>query len=349
MGGTARYVGLLVSSAQDNGYEAALATGYVQGSEIEDDVVSKLRVTRIPHLGRKIAPLNDLRAFFELRRIIRQSEPEIVHSHTFKAGLIARLIPGKFMRVHTFHGHLFEDQSFSPIKKVVITYFEKVLAIRSDVLISVGKKVGVEIRERGIGKQAHWESIAPGVEPLKLIAKGVARQSLGIPEVGLIVGWMARVTSVKNPFLALEIAQKFPETFFVLAGGGDLLDVVRKAAPANVKVIGWVDPAMMWSAVDIVLSTSQNEGMPIALIEAQLAGLPVVTSEVGSVIEVIENNVTGFVTDNSALALEVALKQLLTNQNLIRKFGLAGAASAKVKFEISKMIQKHKTVYTNLI
>jgi glycosyltransferase involved in cell wall biosynthesis len=116
-----------------------------------------------------------------------------------------------------------------------------------------------------------------------------------------------------------------------------------------VKVIGWVDPAMMWSAVDIVLSTSQNEGMPIALIEAQLAGLPVVTSEVGSVIEVIENNVTGFVTDKSALALEVALKQLLTNQNLIRKFGLAGAASAKVKFEISKMIQKHKTVYTNLI
>ena len=203
VGGTARYVGELVSNASDNGYEALLATGHVQGAEVEDAVVTSLPVVRVRHLGRAIAPLNDLRAFLELRRIISDVKPDVIHSHTFKAGLLARLVAGDFKRVHTFHGHLFEDQSFSTLKKVVITFVEKVLAKRCDVLVSVGKQVGVEIRQRGIGVNAKWESIAPGVTPLKLVSKSVARQSLGLNEAGVIVGWMARMTSVKNTMLAL--------------------------------------------------------------------------------------------------------------------------------------------------
>ena len=108
VGGTARYVGELVERIPDN----KLATGYVQGSEIEDPCVQKLNVLRVRHMGRKISPLNDFRAWLELRKIVKEIKPAIVHTHTFKAGLIGRLIGGKHKRVHTFHGHLFDDQSF---------------------------------------------------------------------------------------------------------------------------------------------------------------------------------------------------------------------------------------------
>jgi len=345
VGGTARYVGELVSSAPDYGYEALLATGHVQGAEVEDAVVVSLPLVRVAHLGRAIAPLNDLRAYLELRRVISDVKPDVVHSHTFKAGLLARLVGGDFKRVHTFHGHLFEDQSFSVLKKLVITVAEKYLAKRCDVLVSVGKQVGVEIRQRGIGVNSKWESIAPGVTPLKLVAKSAARQSLGLPEAGVVVGWMARMTSVKNPMLALEVAGQFPDVLFVMAGGGDLLDAVRDAAPANVKVIGWADAAMMWSAVDIVLSTSDNEGMPVALIEAQLAGLPVVASDVGSNREVIEDGVSGFVVKNEIKVIVLALNKLLASSEVRAAFGASGKLRCEREFGIEKMNQAHKAMY----
>jgi len=348
VGGTARYVGELVSGAPNYGYEALLATGHVQGAEVEDAVVASLPVVRVAHLGRAIAPLNDLRSYLELRRVISNIKPDVVQSHTFKAGLLARMVGGDFKRVHTFHGHLFEDQSFSVLKKALITIVVRYLAKRCDVLISVGGQVGVEIRQRGIGVNAKWESIAPGVTPLKLVSKSVARQLLGIHEDGVIVGWMARMTSVKNPMLALEVAKKFPEILFVMAGGGDLLEAVRRAAPLNVKVIGWVDAAMMWSAVDVVLSTSDNEGMPVALIEAQLAGLPVVASDVGSNREVIETGETGYVVRGGGSALEAALEGILYDEDLRHKYGAAGASRARNLFGPAKMMESHKFIYNGL-
>ena len=225
VGGTARYLEELIASAPSLKYESELATGYVQDQEIESPGVKKLKPHRIPHLGRAVSPANDVRAYFELKKLISQVKPDVVHSHTFKAGLIARLVPGEFKRVHTFHGHLFEDQSFSAIQKFLILRAEKHLARRTDQFVSVGKRVGEELRNLGIGRNSRWVSIAPGVEPLKKIAKKTARSKLKLPTSGLIVGWMARVTSVKNPFLVLEIAKEFPDIQFVIAGGGDLLSV----------------------------------------------------------------------------------------------------------------------------
>ena len=163
VGGTARYVGDLVENIPNS----ALATGYVQRSEIEDPVVNTISPYRIPHLGRKISPINDFKAWVELRRLIREIKPEIVHTHTFKAGLIGRLIGGDHKRVHTFHGHLFDDQSFSPVEKWIITFSERYLASRTDFLISVGEKVGQELRAAGIGPNKKWTSIAPVFKMMK--------------------------------------------------------------------------------------------------------------------------------------------------------------------------------------
>ena len=341
VGGTARYVTELVEAIPNS----KLATGFVQGSEVEDSSVSKLPVIRINHLGRKISPINDYKAWRELREAVRECNPEIIHTHTFKAGLIGRLVRGKHKHIHTFHGHLFEDNSFSGLEKKIITLVEKWLAPRANVLVSVGLNVGKELREAGIGVGQKWVSIAPGVEALTLLEKSEARKSIGVNESEMLIGWMARMTSVKNPNLLLQVASRLPDVQFVMAGGGDLLETIKSNAPANVKVIGWADAATFWSAVDIAISTSDNEGMPVALIEAQLAGLPVIATNVGSNSEVIQDEVTGLITSRSVDALVGAVNRFTSLPSLIRTQGDKGRERASKEFSLEKMIRSHADLY----
>ena len=341
VGGTARYVSELIEAIPNS----KLATGFVQGSEVEDPSVLKLPVIRINHLGRKISLVNDYKAWRELRVIVRECKPEIIHTHTFKAGLIGRLIRGNHKHIHTFHGHLFEDSSFSLLEKKVITLTEKFLARRTDVLITVGQNVGQELRDAGIGVDQKWVSIAPGVQPLPVTNKSVARISLGLPDSVLIVGWMARMAPVKNPQLLLEVAKQLPEVQFVMAGGGDLLESIKVNAPTNVKVIGWADAATFWSAVDVAISTSDNEGMPVALIEAQLAGLPVIATDVGSNSEVIQDKVTGLISSKGVDALVGAVNRFTSLPALMRTQGDKGRERASKEFSLEKMIRSHADLY----
>ena len=113
IGGTARYVSELVDGIPNS----FLATGFIQNSEVEDPCMNSLSAIRVLHLGRKISPVKDIRAWAELRKIIRDLKPDVLHTHTFKAGLIGRLIRGRHKHVHTYHGHLFDDSSFSNFEK----------------------------------------------------------------------------------------------------------------------------------------------------------------------------------------------------------------------------------------
>jgi glycosyltransferase involved in cell wall biosynthesis len=341
VGGTARYVGELLENIPGS----ELATGFVQGSEIEDSCVSRLSATRLNHLGRRLSLINDYKAWHELRTIVQARQPSIIHTHTFKAGLIGRLVCGSHKHVHTFHGHLFDDNSFSLIEKKVIRLVERWLARRTDVLVSVGLNVGNELRKAGIGAGQKWVSIPPGVKMLPISNRHEARQSIGASEQGILIGWMARMTSVKNPNLLLEVAAQLPDAQFIMAGGGDLFESVKTRAPANVKVIGWTDAAIFWSAVDIAISTSDNEGMPIALIEAQLAGVPVIATNVGSNSEVIENEVTGLITRKNVDSLVEAVQRLISFPTLIKTLGENGKDRASNEFGPEKMIQTHVDLY----
>ena len=344
VGGTARYVSELVEAIPNS----KLATGFVQGSEVEDPSVSQLPVLRIKHLGRKISLVNDYKAWRELREVVRECKPEIIHTHTFKAGLIGRLVRGKHQHIHTFHGHLFEDNSFSGLEKKIITLVEKWLAPRANVLVSVGLNVGKELREAGIGVGQEWVSIAPGVEALTLLEKSEARKLIGVNESEMLIGWMARMTSVKNPNLLLQVALRLPDVQFVMAGGGDLLETIKSNAPTNVKVIGWADAATFWSAVDIAISTSDNEGMPVALIEAQLAGLPVIATNVGSNSEVIQDEVTGLIASRSVDAIVGAVNRFTSLPSLIRTQGDKARERASKEFSLDKMIRSHADLYRHL-
>ena len=142
-----------------------------------------------------------------------------------------------------------------------------------------------------------------------------------------------------------ELAKEITEGQFIFGGDGDLSEQLKKAAPANAKVMGWVDSATFISACDIILSTSENEGMPVALIEAQMAGRPVLATNVGSVSEVVINNQTGLVVNKDKAALVGALRELLSDSAKLQNFGDVAAKHANSNFSPSVMVQKHLDLY----
>jgi glycosyltransferase involved in cell wall biosynthesis len=159
---------------------------------------------------------------------------------------------------------------------------------------------------------------------------------------------MARVTGVKNPHKVISIAKTMPNIDFYMAGGGELLEEIKVRAPKNLKVLGWQEAKNVLPIADIFLSTSENEGMPIALIEAQLAGIPVVATNVGSVSEVIINNKTGLLCSKSNTELIKAINELAQNKSERLKFGKSGKMNASKLFSQKKLISTHKDLYLKL-
>jgi glycosyltransferase involved in cell wall biosynthesis len=193
-------------------------------------------------------------------------------------------------------------------------------------------------------------NIPPGVVTVDVTSKAQALANLNLEDNGApIVGWIARVTGVKNPMRALEVADALPDTRFVMAGGGDLLEQVEAAAPANVSVIGWADAADLFGVADIILSTSENEGMPVALIEAQLAGKPVVATDVGSVSEVILNHETGIVTNKNAGSIASAIESLILDKTTREEMGRLATARAQALFSVDRMINAHIELYKSIV
>lgn len=357
VGGTARYITRLAEEMPSRGIETYVATGFVQGNEVEDPSAKEIEVLRIPSLGRAINPMSDLRARRELLEVIRRVRPDVLHTHTFKAGAIGRAntdrlksVAGTNVKfVHTFHGHLFDDPEFAGLKSSAIVTLERRLAKSTDKLVTVGKKVGEDLLRRQIGRPDQYVSIAPGVDPLNVTPRDQAFANLKLVDDNrLVVGWIARVTGVKNPMRALDVARALPHVHFVLAGGGDLLDQVKKLAPQNVSVIGWSDARDLFGISDIILSTSENEGMPVALIEAQMAGKPVVATDVGSVSEVILDGESGFVTPKSADYLVNALQKLISDDELRQSFEVTATDYSHSRFSVERMIDQHCDLYESL-
>ena len=354
LGGTAKYLITLNDGLNKAGIKSLIATGNVQTGEIEDPGVKKLKPMRIKNLGRKISLTNDLRAAKEVREIILRIKPDIVHTHTFKAGLLVRAqrnrieegLGLKIKFVHTFHGHLFDDPEFKGFKALFIKSIEKSLSERSDQLITVGENVKSDLENRGIKGKKKTISIPPAVVPLKLLSEERALKKLKVRDKKRFrVLWLARVTGVKDPHKVITIAQSLPEIDFYMAGGGNLLQEIKANAPKNLKVLGWQDAKEVLPIADIFLSTSKNEGIPIAMIEAQLAGIPIVATNVGSVSGVVINNKTGILCDRSEKQLIEGIKKLDLDKKLRSAFSKNAKFMALKNFSTSKFIKAHRDIY----
>ena len=199
---------------------------------------------------------------------------------------------------------------------------------------------------RGIKGKKKTVSVPPAVIPLKLLSKESALKKLKVRDKKRFrVLWLARVTGVKDPHKVIAIAQSLPEIDFYMAGGGDLLQEIKSNAPKNLKVLGWQDAKNVLPIADIFLSTSKNEGIPIAMIEAQLAGIPIVASDVGSVSEVVIDNKTGILCDRSEKQLIEGIKKLAADKKIRSTFSKNAKFMALKNFSTSKFIKAHRDIY----
>jgi glycosyltransferase involved in cell wall biosynthesis len=315
VGGTARYLENLLPGLAVN-FETLLAVGNVQGYEIEDHRLESIEFIRIEHLGRRISPMRDIRAYLELRRTVKRFEPHIIHSHTFKAGLLSRLMFFQIPKVHTFHGHLLGDPEFSSRVRRMIVNSERILAKLTKKLISVGEQVSKDLLDVGIGRPDQYVSIASESRRLDFLSRDMSRAMLAIHSDVRVVLWMARMAPVKNPLLTLEVARLLPDVNFLMAGGGELFNKIHELAPPNVRLLGWVEAANVIPAADIFLSTSFSEGVPYSLLEALSAGVPIIAVESGAIPEIVRNGVNGILTSQDPKEISAQIWNLISNSSL---------------------------------
>ena len=348
VGGTARYLNNLLPQLTDE-VETLLAVGHVQGHEIEDSSLENIKFVRIEHLGRRINPIQDLRAYLELRRTVKKFKPQIIHSHTFKAGLLCRLMFFKIPKVHTFHGHLMSDPEFSRRALQVIINVERRLAKLTKKIITVGEQVSKDLLQVGVGKPGKYTSIASERQKLIFLSRRDARDYLNLDQETPVVLWMARMAPVKNPSLALEVARLLPEVNFLMAGGGELFTQIKDQAPPNTLLLSWVDAAEVIPAADIFLSTSLNEGIPYSLLEVLSAGVPIVAVESGAIAEIIQDKVNGFLTSKEPAEIATQIAELFSNPELRKVAGQSALNSSVISDQVKKMAPAHITLYKQII
>lgn len=351
-GGTARWLEELITSLRSRGHDVILVAGRVQTGETEDEAFEKLDGIRIENLGRSVSLLSDLKSINEVRNLIIKLKPDLINTHTAKAGVIGRLAAVSILKdrptiVHTFHGHLLYGY-FPKLKSKILILIEKFLANVSDILIAAGDKVKSELIEAGIGKEDQYFVARPGVEIPDIEPNGEIRLRMNFQEGQVIVGWLGRLAPIKRPDRVIEIAKVLSETIFLIGGDGELLSSLELDLPKNVRLLGWTKPEEIWAACDIALLTSDNEAQPISLIEASLAGLPVVAENVGSVSEVVNSEVTGLLVSNHAERIQ-ALKSLISSPELRNKMGDAGKKYCAKKFGPQQFLDSHLKAYETAI
>ena len=362
VGGPAVQVSGLMRGLSSTDFDHRLYTGYC--AEDEADYIKEqapdVQAIQLDGLGRKVNPRADFLILFKLIKEIRTFKPDIIHTHTAKAGVIGRLAsilslyPSK--RVHTFHGHLLSGYFDSLVTRLVIV-IEKMLAVKTNILVSVGEKVRDELLAKKIGKLSKYRIFPPGLALNELVSRESALKILGLESDFIYISFIGRVTQIKRPDRFLDvveiIAKQDTNIKFLVAGGGDLLDECMKSAKERslpVQFLGWrSDIENILSASDIVVLTSDNEGTPISLIQAGLAGKPTVSTNVGSVKEIVLDGKTGFITEINPESLATAISSLAKDDALRKKFGSAASLHTHANYGVDRLVKDHSQLYKELI
>ena len=347
VGGPAR----LVTELARAGERTVVAAGAVQDGEVEHADLSGVDLHRVPGLGRRVRPSDDARALLALTRLLRAQRPAVVHTHTAKGGALGRVakVPARVpATVHTFHGHLLHGY-FGHRTTQAVVGVERLLAARSDRLVAVGERVKDDLLAAGIGRPEQYVVIAPGV-PLSPLPDGsAARRRLGLGEADRVVAFVGRLAGIKRPERVVEVARRLPDAVFLLVGDGAVRARLEAEAGPNVRFLGWRDDVeTVYAAADLAMLTSDNEGMPVTLVEAALAGLPAVTTDVGSAGEVVADGVTGTVVPTDVDALAAAVQALLDADDVRRQQGAAARVRAERLFSVAAMVDAHRRLYADL-
>ena len=313
------------------------------------------RLITVEGLGRSISPLADLRAFFRLIGTLRSLSPDVVHTHMAKAGVVGRLaawIARVPVRVHTYHGHLLYGY-FSPMKTRLVILIERMLKLITTHTVVVGSAVRTDLIAARIVSEKHSEMIPPGIASP---AHDVVPDRFGVPAEKVLVGFVGRLVPIKRPdrFIdaATSLASNHPNVEFVVVGDGPLSEETRARAASvpAIRFAGWRrDIAQVLGGLDIVVLCSDNEGIPLSLIEASACGVPIIATNVGSVSDVVIEGKNGLIVEPTVDALSVGISQLLADEQLRVRLGADGKRVASERFSITAAQERHRAMYRKLV
>lgn len=345
-GGTATWLNELVRGDSFSTESLVLVVGNCSPNEKEGIPEENFEVVRLPDLQRAPNLYRDLKAFLRLTAIIHHHRPNIVNTHTFKAGVIGRLacaIPGnRSVRVvHTFHGHL-KYGYFSPAFSRLILFLEQKLERVTDGFIVAGSQLLQELRESKLLEKSMYRVILPGLESDNF-------REIRSKCSGKKIGWIGRLTQIKRPDRVLEVAILLPELEFYIGGSGELEAQLRKDLPRNVHLVGWVDPKVFWQEMSAGLLTSDNEATPYAIIEGNMAGVPFVATQVGSVADVVVDGENGFLAETNSIDLAMKLQKLMSDKSDCQRLGLNARNLALKKFSRERFQREHNDFYIEVM
>lgn len=393
VGGPARHVVWLTQGLEDDEFQSKLIAGTVPDGEEDMGYFAAengVEPVFIPELSRELS-LKDAVSLLKIYREIRRFAPDIIHTHTAKAGTVGRAAaflyrwltwgtflgrPRRVAVVHTFHGHVFHSY-YGKLKTRVFLAIEQVLArVVTDRIVVISGQQLDEISSRfGVGRRDQFSVIPLGIDLGAVEAAGERdhlRDEIGAAEDETVVGFVGRLTEIKNLGLMVDAAREIdalgtdaPRMRFVIIGDGNVREAVEHAA-SSVGSDGFItflgnrpDVARLLAGLDILALTSRNEGTPLSLIEGMAAGVPFVSTAVGGVVdlagEVVEtvDNIRicqrGVLTDdNSVTSLTNGLLYLAKNEKL--RVSISGAAHEFVAVNYSKdrLLSDIRSLYREL-
>jgi glycosyltransferase involved in cell wall biosynthesis len=332
-----------------------IAYGYCEPNEEEftEKHPFEAQLIKIRSLHRTLNPIDDIRAFFQIRRLIAEVKPDLVNTHTSKAGVLGR-VAAKTLRknlpvVHTYLGHLIYGY-FSRPKIFMFTLIEKIMTLFTSAAIAVTSETKNSMVSKGVGKNLKWEVIRIGL-PKENIAI-----NLNHSQIELKILWVGRFTDIKNPALAIEVlrelVRRMPGIFeLTMVGGGELLgEIVELSEGLPVNFTGWVNnPFENIEKYDLLMMTSKNEGLPLVILEAAKWARPTISTNVGGVSEFIKDGKTGYLVKNNLNELVKRLLYLAENKKELFEVGQKAKNLLSQEFSSEFMANKHLNLYLELV
>lgn len=390
VGGPARHVVWLTRELNEAGHESLLLAGTVpEGEEDMSYFAAEHGVAPvyIPEMSRELSP-KDVVSLWKVLRLVWRERPDVIHTHTAKAGTIGRvagLLYRLFSRrpvklIHTYHGHVFHSY-YGRGKTKMFLLIEKTLArLATDRIIAISAQQKSEINERfGVGRAEKFAVVPLGIDLAPFAASGakkeVLRAEIGAAPNELLVGFVGRLTEIKNIPLFLRAAklcaesqsgaEEKPPLKFLVIGDGHLRAGLEREARAlglekSVLFLGnRTDADVFYAGLDVVALTSLNEGTPLSLIEAMAAGRAVIATAVGGVVDLLGEAVEekdGYavcerglrVAANDAQGFADGLRRLAADDRLRRELGERGRRFIETSYSKERLVRDIERLYREL-
>lgn len=369
IGGPAIHATVLTERLDPTRYASRLLAGREaphEGNYLDLHGRTLAQLTVVPELSRDIQGWSDLSALRRLTQLMREFRPHIVHTHTAKAGTLGRLaarLVSVPVVIHTYHGHVLHGY-FSPTKTRLFVVIERFLARYTTCLVTVSERIRQELLGFRIGTPDRLAVVPLGLDLDRFLAceelRGQLRAELGIAATTPLIGIIARLVPIKRHEWFLDAArvvrQRHPTCQFLLVGDGErrqeLEEMVKRGSLANyVHFLGWRhDLDRIYGDLDLVVLTSANEGSPVSLIEAMAAGRAVISTRVGGVADIVDENVAGLlVPPGEPALLAEAIETLLTDSSRRAAMGKAGRARVYPAFSAQRLVDDIDQLYTQLL